>query len=230
MSRQSAFKFQNGNRHERACLSDVHKILIIIFIFYKRKKRIRKKNNSFYVYTYILYISIPSKYSAIPVSYTHLDVYKRQFLNELLHLVHGIFRDDELINGKDSIPEAYLSKPICNLLLSIANAKSDVFSESIVRKADYLLEKMIMKKPNELFESLIASFGNQYVNDYKDKKLRQGVNLQETEKERKRRLAKKHQARLLAKFNNQQTKFMKEHESEFDEQDNDCLLYTSRCV
>ena len=150
-----------------------------------------------------------------------LDMEDSTFLNELLHLVHGIFRDDELINGKDSIPGAYLSKPICNLLLSIANAKSDVFSESIVRKADYLLEKMIMKKPNELFESLIASFGNQYVNDYKNKKLRQGVNLQETEKERKRRLAKKHQARLLAKFNNQQTKFMKEHESEFDEQDND---------
>ena len=73
MSRQSAFKFQNGNRHERACLSDVHKILIIIFIFYKRKKRIRKKNNSFYVYTYILYISIPSKYSAI----LFFDVIKR---------------------------------------------------------------------------------------------------------------------------------------------------------
>lgn len=79
-----------------------------------------------------------------------LDMEDSTFLNELLHLVHGIFRDDELINGKDSIPEAYLSKPICNLLLSIANAKSDVFSESIVRKADYLLEKMIMKKPNEL--------------------------------------------------------------------------------
>ncbi|CAI4062733.1 E3 ubiquitin-protein ligase UBR1 SKDI_07G4370 [Saccharomyces kudriavzevii IFO 1802] len=150
-----------------------------------------------------------------------LDMEDSTFLNELLHLIHGIFKDDELINGKNSIPEAYLSKPICNLLLSIANAESEVFSESIVRKADYLLEKMIIKKPDELFESLITSFGSQYVNDYKDKKLRQGVNLQETEKERKRRLAKKHQARLLAKFNNQQTKFMKEHESEFDEQDND---------
>lgn len=68
---------------------------------------------------------------------------------------------------------------------------------------------------------MTASFGTQYVDSYKDKKLSQGVNLQETEKERKRRMAKKHQARLLAKFNNQQSKFMKEHESEFDEQDND---------
>ncbi|CAI4500757.1 ALS_1a_G0022070.mRNA.1.CDS.1 [Saccharomyces cerevisiae] len=57
MSRQSAFKFQNGNRHERACLSDVHKILIIIFIFYKRKKRIRKKNNSFmYIHIFCTYL------------------------------------------------------------------------------------------------------------------------------------------------------------------------------
>ncbi|CAI4063749.1 hypothetical protein SUVZ_07G4130 [Saccharomyces uvarum] len=150
-----------------------------------------------------------------------LDMEDSTFLNELLHLIHGIFKDDELTNGKDSIPEAYLAKPICNLLLSIANAKSDIFSESIVRKADYLLEKMIMKKPDEIFESLTASFGNQYVDSYKDKKLSQGVNLQETEKERKRRMAKKHQAKLLAKFNNQQSKFMKEHESEFDEQDND---------
>ena len=128
------------------------------YILPEGKRKLEKRIKPYHlIYVFCIYLY---QASIEPVSYTHLD--------------------DELINGKDSIPEAYLSKPICNLLLSIANAKSDVFSESIVRKADYLLEKMIMKKPDELFESLIASFGSQYVDNYKDKKLRQGVNLQET--------------------------------------------------
>lgn len=148
-----------------------------------------------------------------------LDSEDGTFLNELLHLIHGIFKDDEHVNGKSSIPEAYLSKPICNLLLSISNAKSDVFSESITTKADYLLKRMIMKKPEEIFGSLIASFGEDCINDYKNKKLSEGVNLEETEREKKRRLAKKHQARLMAKFNNQQSKFMKENEGEFKERE-----------
>ncbi|CAI4489608.1 BAK_1a_G0021480.mRNA.1.CDS.1 [Saccharomyces cerevisiae] len=73
MSRQSAFKFQNGNRHERACLSDVHKILIIILYSTKGKRELGKRITHF-MYIHILYISIPSKYSAI----LFFDVIKRK--------------------------------------------------------------------------------------------------------------------------------------------------------
>ena len=147
-----------------------------------------------------------------------LDNEDGTFLNELLHLIHGIFKDDELINGKNSLPETYISKPICALLLSIANSKSEAFSEHILKKADYLLQEMILKKPEEIFESLVNSFGQDLVDEYKAKKLNQGVNLEENEKERKRRLAKKRQAKLMAKFNSQQNKFMKENEEEFEKE------------
>ncbi|CAB4255764.1 similar to Saccharomyces cerevisiae YGR184C UBR1 E3 ubiquitin ligase (N-recognin), forms heterodimer with Rad6p to ubiquitinate substrates in the N- end rule pathway [Maudiozyma barnettii] len=141
------------------------------------------------------------------------------FLNELLHLIHGIFKDDELVNGKSSFPDAYLSKPICNLLLSILNSRTDVFSENIRTKAGYLLKRMITKRQEEVFASLIAGFGEEYVQKYKNRKLSEGVNLEENERERKKRLAKKHQAKIMAKFNNQQNKFMKENEGEFKERE-----------
>ncbi|SMN21170.1 similar to Saccharomyces cerevisiae YGR184C UBR1 E3 ubiquitin ligase (N-recognin), forms heterodimer with Rad6p to ubiquitinate substrates in the N-end rule pathway [Maudiozyma saulgeensis] len=146
------------------------------------------------------------------------------FLNELLHLVHGIFKDDEQVNGKSSFPDAYLSKPICNLLLSIVNSKTDVFSENIRTKADYLLKRMITKRQEEVFDSLVAGFGDDYVQQYKNRKLSEGVNLEESERERKKRLAKKHQERLMAKFNNQQNKFMKENEDEFKERDKEDVV------
>lgn len=147
-----------------------------------------------------------------------IDKQEGTFLYELLHLIHGIFRDDELCNGLDSLPQAYLSKPICNLLLSIANSKPDVFSEYVMRKADFLLEHMILKKPAEVFDSLITSFGRQYVDYYKTRKMNQGIDLEEDEKARKKRLIKKRQEKLMAKFNTQQSKFMKENEYQFSGQ------------
>lgn len=151
-----------------------------------------------------------------------IDKQEGTFLYELLHLVHGIFRDDELCNGKDSLPQAYLSKPICNLLLSIANSKTEVFSEYVMRKADFLLEHMILKRPAEVFDSLITSFGRQYVDDYRTRKMNFGVNL-EDEKARKKRLIKKRQEKLMAKFNTQQSRFMKENEYKFWGQDSNNL-------
>ena len=148
---------------------------------------------------------------------TSLDKEDTTYLNELLHLVHAIFKDYEQVNGKQAIPECYIQLPICNLLLSIVNSKSSVFSESIINKADYLLEKMIMKKSEEIFSMLTYSFGKDCVDAYKKRKLNQGVNLEETEKERRKRLAKKHQAKMMAKFNNLQSKFIKEHEEAFKE-------------
>ena len=144
-----------------------------------------------------------------------LDTNEGVFLNELLHLIHGIFMDDEQTNGKSSFPDAYLSKPICNLLMSIVNSSPDTFSKNIRTKADYLLKNMIEKRAEEVFDSLTAGFGEEYINKYRDEKLNTQTNTDESERERKRRLAKKHQARLMAKFSNQQNKFMKENEVSF---------------
>ncbi|AAS50220.1 AAL146Wp [Eremothecium gossypii ATCC 10895] len=130
------------------------------------------------------------------------------YLYELLHLLHGIFKDDELLRGKSSIPEAYISKPICNLLLLI-DTKANVFSENAIRKADFLLEHMIRKRHNDIFESLAAYFGQDYVEQYKAKKLNQGINFEETEKDRKKRLARLRQQKIMAKFSKQQAKFVR---------------------
>ena len=146
-----------------------------------------------------------------------LDKEDTTYLNELLHLIHAIFKDYEQIHGKQAIPETYIQLPICNLFLSIVNSRSAVFSECIINKADYLLEKMIIKKSEEIFSMLTYSFGKDCVDAYKKRKLTQGVNLEETERERKKRLAKKHQAKMMAKFNSLQSKFIKEHEEAFEE-------------
>ena len=144
-----------------------------------------------------------------------LDTNEGVFLNELLHLIHGIFMDDEQTNGESSFPDAYLSKPICNLLMSIVNSSPDTFSKNIRTKADYLLKNMITKRTDEVFDSLTAGFGEEYINKYRDEKLNAQTNTDGSERERKRRVAKKHQARIMAKFSNQQNKFMKENEVSF---------------
>ncbi|CCH62496.1 hypothetical protein TBLA_0H02100 [Henningerozyma blattae CBS 6284] len=146
---------------------------------------------------------------------TSIDLEDGSYLYELLHLLHAIFIDNEQVNGKDTLPETYMRMPVCNLLLQIANSKTDTFSEHILSKADFLLQYMIRKEKDAVFDILVSSFGEEFVNEYKSKKLDQGINLEETEKERKKRLAKKRQKKMLAKFSNQQSKFMKEHKSEF---------------
>ncbi|SCU82921.1 LAME_0C03356g1_1 [Lachancea meyersii CBS 8951] len=138
-----------------------------------------------------------------------LDLDEGTFLYGLLHLIHGIFKDDELVNGKNSIPEAYLSKPVCNLFLTIVECKSGVFSESVIAKADYLLEMMIWKKHEVVFDSLVSCFGEGAVDKYKAKKLHQGINFEESEKDKKKRLAKARQEKILSKFSKQHSRFMK---------------------
>lgn len=140
------------------------------------------------------------------------------FLYELLHLVHGIFKDDELVNGKESIPRAYISKPICNQLFIISNAEQSIFSEDVKKNANFLLENMIKKRPEEVTDSLVSSFGEKCVTDFKAKKMNRDVQSGESDKLRKKRLIRKRQEKLLAKFNNQQSKFMKENESQFWDQ------------
>ncbi|SCU79423.1 LAFA_0B03026g1_1 [Lachancea sp. 'fantastica'] len=144
-----------------------------------------------------------------------LDLDEGTFLYGLLHLIHGIFKDHELVYGKGSIPDAYLSKPVCNLFLTIVDCKSSVFSESVISKADYLLEMMMWKCPEVVVDSLISCFGEEPVKKYKARKLNQGVNFEESEKDKKKRLAKARQQKILSKFSKQHTKFMKGNDLDF---------------
>lgn len=147
-----------------------------------------------------------------------IDKEEGTFLYELLHLVHGIFKDKELIDGERSIPQAYISKPICSQLMTIANSKHNAFSEEIKKKAQYLLEIMMTIRPEEVTDSLITSFGEQYVADYKAKKMSNNANHAESEKMQRKRMIKKRQEKLMAKFNNQQSKFMKGSEAQLWDQ------------
>ncbi|CEP62759.1 E3 ubiquitin-protein ligase UBR1 LALA0_S06e03136g [Lachancea lanzarotensis] len=144
-----------------------------------------------------------------------LDLDEGTYLYELLHLIHGIFKDYELLYGKSSIPEAYLSKPVCNLFLTIVDCKSSVFTESVISKADHLLEIMMLKNPEAVLDSLVSCFGEGPVEKYKARKLNQGVSFGESEKDRKKRLAKVRQQKILSKFSKQHTKFIKDNDVTF---------------
>lgn len=147
-----------------------------------------------------------------------IDREEGTFLYELLHLLHGIFRDQELIAGKSSIPQAYVSKPVCSQLMTIANSKHNAFSEDIKKKAQYLLEIMMTIRPDEVSDSLITSFGEKYVEEYKEKKMSHNIHNAESEKLKRKRLIKKRQEKLMAKFNSQQSKFMRENEAQMWDQ------------
>lgn len=150
-----------------------------------------------------------------------LDNEDGAFMGELLHLLHAVFVDYEQTYGPDKIHEAYLEKPICSLLLSVVNSKNNVFSDGVINVADYILESMIKKRPEEVLQSMIASFGDECVKQYKTRKLTEGIKLEESETDRKRRNIKRHQQKMMAKFNDQQSRFEFEHRTELDDGDVD---------
>ena len=130
------------------------------------------------------------------------------FLYELLHLVHAIFLDDELANGATSFPDAYIKKPICNHLLSIV--QNTKLSDNFKVKADYLLKFMLHKRPAEVQDSLVSCFGEQTFKSLYGQISSYTNNTDgETEMEKKKRQAKARQAKLMNKFKNRQSKFMK---------------------
>ena len=149
-------------------------------------------------------------YKLLQVCIESANIY---YVYELLHLLHGIFKDNEYLDKDNSIPEAFLSIPVANQLFTIVTSKSTTFSEDVKGKANFLLKYMISRKPRDILESLTDSFGQECVNSYNSTIVNDPL-LTEDAKEKKRRMAKKRQKKLLAKFNNQQSKFMKEHKEE----------------
>lgn len=97
-------------------------------------------------------------------------------------------------------------------MLNIVDSEGGLFSENVVATADYLLENMILKRPAAILESLTACFGTEYIQRYKARKANQGINFEETELERKKRMAKERQRQIMNKFSKQQQKFIDKQE------------------
>lgn len=61
---------------------------------------------------------------------------EEMYLPHLLHLVHALLKDDELLHGKEYLNENFIIIPISDLLLTLVDSS---MSSHIVRKADYLV-------------------------------------------------------------------------------------------
>lgn len=140
-------------------------------------------------------------YKLLQVALNSLD---ELFLPHLLHLVHAVLIDDEMINGSSHLAEYFVAIPISDLLLSIAES---TMSASIILKADFLLDQFVTKD-NRIMESLIDCFGEDHVQSYKKRK----VGLFETEADKRKRLAEERKERVMKKFARQREKFIQQNE------------------
>lgn len=137
------------------------------------------------------------------------------FLPHLLHLVHAVIIDDEAVNGPGHLADFFVTIPIGDLLLSIAESS---MSTQIVLKADFLLDQFVARD-SRIMESLVDCFGEDHVQAYKKRK----VGLFETESEKRKRLAEERKAKVMKQFAKQREKFMEkndinaEHEETSDE-------------
>lgn len=154
-----------------------------------------------------------------------LDSLDELFLPHLLHLIHAVILDDEQVHGKDHLVDFFVSIPISDLLLSIAESS---MSAEIVLKADFLLDEFVTRD-ERIMESLIDCFGEDHVQSYKKRK----VGIFESESEKRKRLAEERKAAVMKKFARQREKFMKQNkiaEIEEDEANEEAVSCTRKCV
>ncbi|ODV78409.1 uncharacterized protein CANTADRAFT_6802 [Suhomyces tanzawaensis NRRL Y-17324] len=156
-----------------------------------------------------------------------IDTSDETYLPQLLHLIHAILIDDEILHGKAYLNDHFVNIPISDLLLMIVESK---MSPRVVQKADFLVERFI-EKDQRIVENLIDCFGENYINEYKKKK----TGLFESDLEKQKRKNKERQSKVMKKFENQRKKFLsmnKEFEqpesesqsTEYVSQDRTCVL------
>ncbi|RLV96341.1 E3 ubiquitin-protein ligase UBR1 [Spathaspora sp. JA1] len=132
-----------------------------------------------------------------------IDTSDETYLPQLLHLIHAILLDDELIHGKEYLNPHFLNIPISDLLLTIVESK---MSKYVIHKADYLVDLLVMKD-KRVIESLIDCFGQEYIQSYKKRK----STLFETETEKKKRLATERANKIMKKFSRQREQFLSQN-------------------
>ncbi|EGW35416.1 uncharacterized protein SPAPADRAFT_131561 [Spathaspora passalidarum NRRL Y-27907] len=142
-----------------------------------------------------------------------IDTSDETYLPQLLHLIHAILLDDELIHGKEYLNPYFVDIPISDLLLTIVESK---MSKYVIQKADYLVDLLVVKDKRVL-ESLVDCFGEDYIQSYKKRKSA----LFETEVERKKRLATERANRIMRKFSRQREQFLSKNKDLDADLDND---------
>lgn len=144
---------------------------------------------------------------------TALDSGEETFLPQLLHLIHAVLLDDEILHGEDYLNESFVTIPISDLLLTVVESK---MSKHVVLKADYLLDQFVLKD-KRIVESLIDCFGEEHVQTYKKRK----IGLFETDSDKQKRLAEERKAKVMRKFAKQREKFIAQNEMEDEIQGDD---------
>ena len=128
-----------------------------------------------------------------------IDTSDETYLPHLLHLVHAIMLDDEMIHGKEYLNKHFVDIPITDLLLTILES---TMSKYVCQKADYLVEQLV-GKDKRIIDSLVDCFGEDYIQRYKKRK----NSLFESDAERKKRKAEKRKNNIFKKFSKQREKF-----------------------
>lgn len=129
-----------------------------------------------------------------------------------LHLLHAAIVDDEMVNGPTHFVDAFVQAPLCENLFKISTVTK--FTKATMTLADFLLEKLILKDRELVFETLTACYGAAEVEKYKENKKSAGMDFDETETDRKKRLAKERQKKLLEKMNKKQKAFIQKNDTE----------------
>lgn len=146
------------------------------------------------------------------------------YLAPLLHLIHAILIDDEIVHGEDYISIAFVNIPISDLLLTISQSS---MSKHLVIKAEYLLN-IFISRDDKVIDSLIDCFGKEHIDEYM--KLKTGS--LESDSDKRKRLASQRTAKVMEKFAKQRKKFLaKNTDFEADDSSKDGVPETSRnCV
>ncbi|EMG46140.1 UBR1 E3 ubiquitin-protein ligase UBR1 [Candida maltosa Xu316] len=129
-----------------------------------------------------------------------IDTSDETYLPHLLHLIHAIILDDEMIYGKKYLNENFVNIPITDLLVTIMESK---MSKHICSKAEFLVDQFV-QKDQRIIENLAECFGETYMESFKKRK----TDLFESEAERKKRQAEERKNKILKKFSKQREKFL----------------------
>ncbi|KAI5965757.1 UBR1 [Candida pseudojiufengensis] len=153
-----------------------------------------------------------------------VDSSNETYLPHLLHLIHAIVLDDQLLHGNDYVNENFLHIPICDLLVSIVESK---MSKPIVKKADYLVELMV-KGDLRIIDNLVSCFGEEFIQSYKKRK----TQIFESDDEKNKRKAEERKNKILKKYSKRQEKFLEKNKEYKEEaKDEEGLTDSSRtCV
>lgn len=127
------------------------------------------------------------------------------FLPHLLHLMHAIVIDDELLYGADHVNQHLGVLHILDMLRHIAESS---MSTQVVLKADFLLDHFVLKDE----QSFVSRFGDEMFQLFKRRK----VGEVQSDSDKLKKAAEKRKARVMKKFEKQRNEFMNKNGADLD--------------